>query len=226
MKYYFLLFTLMMTAFVSNAQDCSSYYYMQNGKTIEMTIYGKNDKVTGVQTYTVSDVKNNSGTVSATINSKMVSDKGKELSASVIHATCSGNNLNMDMTMFIPAAQQQQLKNVDASANAVYIQYPASMNIGDQLPDGNFSMDMQNDGGMKMSLSIQISNRKVEAKESVTTSAGTWECYKITSSQRITTKISGIGIPINMDVTEWFAPGFGIVKTETKYGKTEITSVK
>jgi hypothetical protein len=29
-----------------------------------------------------------------------------------------------------------------------------------------------------------------------------------------------------MDVVEWFAPGFGIVKTESKSGKTEITSIK
>jgi hypothetical protein len=29
-----------------------------------------------------------------------------------------------------------------------------------------------------------------------------------------------------MDVLEWFAPGFGVVKTASKTGKTEITSIK
>lgn len=223
---YFLFLPVMLLTLICSAQDCGGYYYMQNGKTIEMTIYGKNDKVTGVQTYTVSNVTKDGASVSATINSEMVNDKGKQLAKSVIRANCSGNSLNMDMTMFVPAAQQQQLKNIDASGNAVYIQYPAAMNAGDQLPDGNFSMDIQNDGGMKMNLSIQVTNRIVQAKESVTTAAGTWECYKVTSNQRITTKISGIGIPINMEVTEWFAPGFGIVKTESKYGRTEITAIK
>jgi hypothetical protein len=36
----------------------------------------------------------------------------------------------------------------------------------------------------------------------------------------------GIGIPINADVTEWYAPGFGVVKTESGGGKTEITAIK
>lgn len=31
----------------------------------------------------------------------------------------------------------------------------------------------------------------------------------------------GFGIPINMDVSEWFAPGFGIVKTESKFEETD-----
>jgi len=36
----------------------------------------------------------------------------------------------------------------------------------------------------------------------------------------------GIGIPINMDVTEWYAPGFGTVKTQSNSGDTQIVSIK
>jgi hypothetical protein len=36
----------------------------------------------------------------------------------------------------------------------------------------------------------------------------------------------GVGIPVNIEGTEWFAPGFGIVKTESKHGSTAITSIK
>ena len=36
----------------------------------------------------------------------------------------------------------------------------------------------------------------------------------------------GIGIPVSTDVTEWFAPGFGIVKTESKGGGTAITAIR
>ncbi len=44
--------------------------------------------------------------------------------------------------------------------------------------------------------------------------------------------MSGIGIPVNMVVNEWFVPGFGVVKTESynKKGKlmgsTLLTSIK
>jgi hypothetical protein len=39
-------------------------------------------------------------------------------------------------------------------------------------------------------------------------------------------KTMGIGVPLNMDATEWFAPGFGVVKTQSKYGETAITAIK
>jgi len=36
----------------------------------------------------------------------------------------------------------------------------------------------------------------------------------------------GIGIPMRAEVTEWFAPGFGVVKSDANGATTEITSVK
>jgi hypothetical protein len=100
------------------------------------------------------------------------------------------------------------------------------MNVGDQLKEGNFVMDYESTSGLKSSIEISITERKVEGKETVTTTAGTWECYKISAKNKIVSKIGDTGIPIRMDVIEWFAPGFGIVKTESKTGKTEITSIK
>ena len=118
------------------------------------------------------------------------------------------------------------MKTGTATASNVYLEYPAVINAGDQLKDGLLNMDYESSGGLKSSIEISITERRVEGKESVTTPAGTWECYRITSKNRITSRIAGIGIPIKMDVTEWFAPGFGVVKTESKTGKTEITSIK
>jgi hypothetical protein len=39
-------------------------------------------------------------------------------------------------------------------------------------------------------------------------------------------KTVGIGIPFNSDNTEWFAPGVGIIKTQSKYGGTAITAIR
>ncbi len=78
----------------------------------------------------------------------------------------------------------------------VYLEYPANMNVGDQLKDGQLSMDYESTSGLKSSIEISITERKVEGKESVTTSAGTWECFKISAHNKIVSKIAGIGIPI------------------------------
>jgi len=208
------------------SQDCSNYYYLQNNKTIEMTITNKKGNESGKMTYTISDSKKSGSSASATLHSEFVDAKGKSITKGTNNVKCENGMMQMDMKVFIPPAQLEQMKSGTASASDVYLEYPASMNIGDQLKDGQLNMDYESVSGLKSSIEISITQRKVEGKESVTTTAGTWECFKISAHNKILAKIANIGIPINMDVTEWFAPGFGIVKTESRTGKTEITSIK
>jgi hypothetical protein len=208
------------------SQDCSNYYFLQNNKTVEMTISNNKGKESGKMTYVVSESKKNGNSVTATINSEFVDAKGKTITKATNNVKCENGVMQMDMKTFIPPAQMEQMKSGEAKATDVYLEYPANMNVGDQLKDGQFNMDYESGSGLKSSIEISITERKVEGKESVTTPAGTWECYKISANNKIVSKVAGIGFPIKMDVVEWFAPGFGIVKTESKTGRTEITSIK
>ena len=131
----------------------------------------------------------------------------------------------VDMKMMLPQAQQEQFGSTDASMQGYYIEYPNDMKPGDALKDATMNLEIDNKG-MKQTVAMTVSNRKVEGKESVTTTAGTWDCFKISYKSRIAIKTMGIGIPINIEGTEWYAPGFGIVKTESKHGGTAITSIK
>jgi len=208
------------------SQDCSNYYYLQNNKTIQMTISNSKGKESGKMTYTISDSKKSGNLITATINSEFVDSKGQTISKGTNNVKCENGVMQMNMKTFIPPAQLEQIRSGTATASDVYLEYPANMKVGDQLKDGQFSMDYESASGLKSTIEISITERKVEGKESVTTPAGTWECYKISAKNRILTKVVSLGIPITMSVTEWFAPGFGIVKTESRTGKTEITSIK
>jgi hypothetical protein len=221
------LLALLACAFVipGTAQDCKTYYYLQNNKTIEMTFYNKKGDENGKQVYTVSDVKNGGSTTTGTINSEMFDKKGKSFAKAKGTIQCKGGVMMVDMKMSLPAAQQEQFGNTDAKADNIYIEYPASMNIGDQLKDATMDMQIENNG-MKQAVSMIVNNRKVEGKESVTTPAGTWDCYKISYKSKITIRTMGIGIPVNYEGTEWYAPRFGVVKTQSKNGGTAITSIK
>src|SRR5829696_4544985 len=218
MKILFQLFFLSVTGILS-AQDCSNYYYLLNDKTVEMSISNKNGKESGKMTYIISNAKKNGSTTTATISSEFVDAKGKSIAKGTNDVKCENGVMQMNMKTFIPPVQLEHIKSGTASASDVYLEYPANMNVGDQLKDGQFNMDYESASGLKSSIEISITERKVEGKESVTTTAGTWECYKITSNNKIISRIAGIGIPIKMNVTEWYAPGFGIVKTESKTGK-------
>jgi hypothetical protein len=208
----------------SFGQKCD-FYYLQGNKIVEMTLKNKKGKETGKIVYTISNVNKSGNTVTSTVNSEMFSDKGKSITKATNNMSCTNGVLMMDMKMFIPSPQQEQMGEAAANANNVYLEYPADMKEGDALKEGDFSMDFKSSAGINGNVSVNITERKVVGKESVTTPAGTWECFKITSKQKIIMKI-GIGIPIRADVTEWFAPGFGVVKSDANGATTEITSIK
>jgi hypothetical protein len=209
----------------SLAQDCNTYYFLQKNKTIEMTIYNKKGEANGRQVYTVSDVNNSGGTTIATVNSEMFDKKGKSIAKGHSQIECQGGIMMLDMTLQLPQQQQEQFAKADVKADKIFIEYPNNMKVGDKLKDATLNMDIDN-SGMKQNVNMVTSDRTVVAKESVTTSAGTWDCFKITYKSRITIKTMGIGMPFNIEGTEWFAPGFGIVKTESKNGGTAITAIK
>jgi hypothetical protein len=208
----------------TTAQDCKTYYYLQNNKTIEMTIYNKKGDESGKQVSAVSDVKNSGGATIGSINSEMFDKKGKSIAKSKGTIQCKGGVMMVDMKMALSPQQQEQFAT-DAKADNLYMEYPANMKAGDKLKDATMDLTIDN-SGMKQSVKMVVSDRNVEGKESVTTTAGTWECYKISFKSKVTIKTVGIGIPINMDGTEWFAPGFGVVKTQSKHGGTAITAIK
>ena len=130
-----------------------------------------------------------------------------------------------DMKMMLPQQEQEQFGSTEAKADNFYLEYPAKMQIGDALKDGTLTMDIKH-GGMQQTLNMLMHDRKVEGRESVTTPAGTWDCYKISYKCKLGIKTGPINIPVNFEGLEWYAPGFGVVKTQSKNGGTAITSIK
>ena len=212
-------------ATASIAQDCKDYYFLQNNKTVEMTIYNKKGDVSGKNVYHITEVQNSGGATTATVNSEMFDKKGKSMVKGTNNIKCDGGVMLMDMKMMVPQQSMEQFNTTDVKGETTYLEYPSNMKMGDQLKDANFKMSGQN-GPMTINMTINITDRKIEGKESVTTPAGTWDCFKITGKTKLTTKIA-VNINSNFETTEWYAPGFGVVKTENKGGGgTAITSVK
>jgi hypothetical protein len=215
----------LLCSLVNYAQDCPGYYFLQNNKTIEMAVLNKKGEQTAKQVYTVTNVENSGGTTTANLATEMFDKKGKTITKSKSTIKCTGSVMMVDMKMSMPTQPGGPSADADVKADDIYIEYPSNMNVGDALKDAKMHMDVDNKG-MKQTFDMEMWDRKVEAKESVTTPAGTWDCFKISYKAKMRIKTAGIGVPMNIEGTEWFAPGFGVVKTESKHGGTEIVSIK
>lgn len=219
------LFAGLLCSLALHAQDCTGYYFLQNNKTIEMAILNKKGEQNAKQVYSVSNVNSSGSSATADLASEMFDKKGKSMAKGKAKIKCNGGVMMVDMKMSIPQQPGGPSMDSDVQADNIYIEYPNEMNVGDALKDAKMQMEMDNNG-LKQSIDMEVFDRKVEGKEKITTPAGSWDCYKISYKSKMRIKTMGIGMPMNIEGTEWFAPGFGIVKTQSKQGGTEIVAIK
>ncbi|WP_460684995.1 TapB family protein [Niabella aquatica] len=219
----FLLFTFCIINACCFAQ--CGYYYLQNNKTVTIGMFDRKGNADGKYVYKVSGVSKNGSVTSATVQSEVFDKKGKSMGSGKGVMQCKNGVLMIDMRMLLSPQQMEQFKNAKVEGKSTYMEYPASLSAGQVLQDGSFNMDVKMENGITATVSIDVTNRKVEAKEKVTTSAGTWDAYKITYDAK-TVITMGIGIPIKMQLTEWFVPDFGMVKSSSKWGTQELVSIE
>ncbi|MBO9154885.1 hypothetical protein ACFOTA_21905 [Chitinophaga sp. GCM10012297] len=199
-------------AFGASAQDCKSYYYMLSHSEVEMSILDGNGEPVGKQLIKVGDVKNEGGEMVSSFTSTLTMKNGKTMGQGQGTFKCGGSGISVDLKMMMPsgpmAGQQASLKGSDG-----FLVYPSRLSVGQTLQDASFTMDTETNG-MKMTMKYKVTGRTVAGKEKVTTDAGSWECYRITYTGNFTMIMMGNEIPMNFTGTEWFAPGFGVVKSE------------
>lgn len=237
-------FLVLFILFYSTArsQDCSKYLFLQQNKTIEITIYNKKSEPTGKQVYTVSNVSNSGGATSATLNSQLFDKKGRSTVGASSTIKCTGGIFQVDMKLMIPQGPAERMNNAQVTGGNGILEYPTGMKPGDTLKSGSLVMTTSSNGpssgppgppappspfSQGSTLTMSIFDRKVLGQDTVTTTAGSWSCIKIAYKSKVNLKSGPFPTPtVNIDGTEWYAPGVGIIKTESQHGSTAITSIK
>ena len=217
--------TCLMVSMNTFGQDCTNFLFFQKDKTIEMTIYNNAGEVNGKKINQVLDVSTAGDTTISNLTSEIFSKTGKSIAKSNSVIKCSGGIFMVDMKMNMP--QQSPFGgNGEATVGNEYLEFPSSVHVGDQLKDGGFTMNIKM-GPMQGSVTISITQRKVVAQETITTTAGSWSCFKINSVNTVTRNMAGRDLqPIITETTEWYAPGVGIIKSQSSSGYSLITSIK
>ncbi len=216
----FLAFT-----YLAKAQDCSSSFFVsKEGTKIEMTSYDKNGRITGKSVTTLVTVTK-SGTMTEYKLKSESTDSKKNTSTMDYTASCDGNTVSVNMKSLLPAEMQSSGGEVSLEGNN--ITFPNSITIGEKLNDGTVTMTMSM-GGMTMKTVMNIVNRTVTGKESITTPAGAFDCYTVGYD----VETSMMGMNTAGKVKQWIAKGVGTVRSENYndkgnlMGYTVVTAIK
>ncbi len=202
------------------AQTCPNYYPLQAGNYWELTNYDKKDKVESVNLVTVNTVENNATGFVSSLTIVTNDAKGKESGTNQLVMKCEAGVFYFDMKNFIPAETMEGFKDMEISVEASNMQFPAVLTENATLPDASITMVVKNAGMTLMTFVINITNRKVIGKETVTVPAGTFETWKI--SYNVDTKAGFT--KTQSSVIEYLSIGNGDVKSETFNDKGVLMS--
>lgn len=206
---------------ISVAQDCSqSFYAMKEGTKLMMTNFSDKGKITSTSETLIKTVKADGSNYDITVETTLKNDKDKILSEGKNYTVkCENGTIKLDISSMMMADFAVQMKNMEVTISGNGIDIPQTLTEGMTLSDGTTEMKLGSNGMNFMTMKFDIKNRKVEKKENLTTSAGTFECYKITYNMDMKTMFKR-----SIKVTQWLAPGVGLIKTETYNQKGELES--
>jgi len=231
MKKLFLLSAIsLLTTIGLFAQNCNPFFNYTEGTVVEHTNYNAKGKDQSKQRMQIKSVNQTASGVEMMADVTLFDKKDKEVFNNEIQMLCENGVFKMDMSRFMPPmAQAGGAGEMEVVFEGDDLEVPQNLSVGETLKDAIFTVKIESDnpamsavmgGGTETS----VYNRKVVGTETITTPAGSFECYKLTYDTKIETKIMGIKKVFESSSVEWLSEGAGVVKVENYNQKGKLES--
>lgn len=191
--------------------QCNTFYPVKEGVKLSYDHFDKKEKPT---VRTIQSFKNISGSgksLKATVVQEII-DLKKNKTMTTTESTWSCENgvlsFNINSLGFGPEMQNAG-PGMSMEVTGDQMDIPSSFSVGQKLKDLDYRIGMSVNGISMMNNSFAVRDREVVAQESITTPAGTFNCYKVT----FTTKATGMGSRVTKSAI-WYSEGAGMVKSE------------
>lgn len=208
-----LVFGFILTSMTSDS-GCDSFYKMEKGMTWKYNNYDKKGKLEGITTNEIEDVINNGGKTEIKVKGTIENanpKKGEEPYTNSISYTCEEGVLKMDMQSMIPEEQRKSMESMELEFSQSELLIPNTLVPGQSLADASVTMIAKMNGMTVMNMTVNITERKVEKAESITTDAGTFNCVLLTYK---TTMKMGFST-ITSSSKDWLSAEVGMIKSES-----------
>lgn len=203
------IFLLVLTG-VIGAQECTIYFPDNVGTQLVYKHYDKKGKESSKTKQKVTSVNATSNGVEIEIETEVYDNKEELLHSGSMVVRCEGNTFYFDMRNYLDPNTMAGFENMDIKMESENLEFPSNLSEGDMLKDAWIKIEISNAGFKIMTMTVNITDRKVESIETITTPAGSFKCFKIT--QTVSTKA---GIKAISNTSEWYSEKIGLVKSES-----------
>jgi len=217
MKKIVLIMSLIAFAFSAISQNCETYIPTTVGTKVTTQHFDKKDKLTSTVTTEIKSVEMIDGKQQVVVETQSVDADGIPSEKTELTYCCNGDVFEVDTKSMLDQGQMGAYESMQIEYTFENLQYPPKMTAGMQLKDGFVEAVVTNEGIKMVTIRVDVKDSKVEAIESITVPAGTYDAAKI--NQTIVSKTGFI--TIQMQSIQWMVNGIGAVRTETynKKGK-------
>ena len=114
-------------------------------------------------------------------------------------------------------ATMSSYETMEVEVTGDNLELPLNGVAGTELEDGGVTAVVRSGGIKIITVSVSLSNRKIAAKETIETPAGSFNCIKYTYDA-----LSQMGfVKVNMSSIEWYSADYGTIRSESynKNGK-------
>ncbi len=205
----------------AKAQECTVYFPTKKGEKLVYQYYDAKSKPTSKVYYDVQDVVKTDKGLKITTQQWFETSDGQIIDTFLLDYYCKNGEFYVDMKSTL-SSLLGKYEGMDLEVTTKDLALPATLKEGDVLPDGSATVVVKNNGIKMVTITSNVTNRKVAGKEKVTTPAGTFDCVKITYDND-----GKVGfVKTHSKGAIWYAKGIGSVKMENynKKGKLESSS--
>lgn len=200
---------------------CAGLALFQPGAEIVTAVYNDKGEEMSKQKVKVLTVKEKNGISTAScLGQELHAGATEKEEPTRFEYQCDGKNIFFS----IGSLFNQDKKKKETGVNASLISFPIVVKDGQTLPDARGFINSTK-GEKQVSMKYVFRNRKVGAREKITTPAGSWNCYPVSNTVEVELDLPGMDEKakemmkqmqkiMKMSMTTWISPDLGIVKME------------
>ncbi len=185
------------------------------------TAYNAKDKPSGSVSYKVQKKWNSDDSTIVRLEMETQGSKKEENMILEYDMACANGVIYVDMDrMYSPILES--MEGMEFSVESDQMEMPVNPKVGDVLPDANVTVQIMMNGSVLMTMNVSIIERKIVGKETVTTEAGTFECFVLEQTSQVNNRI----MSTRTSSKEWLNMDHGMIRSESykKNGKLESYS--
>lgn len=226
MKRTLLIITISLLAAYSTSlfsQNCGFFLPLKANTGTEMKSYDSNNLHTGTDKNTITSVETEGANNVANIKNEHKDELKGGTTSNDYKVKCNGTQLSIDNKALLGTALNAY-NEMEIKIDGGEIEFPNNLAVGSVLNDSKLKMEVYTNGTLVGVMDYLYTNRKVVSKESITTPAGTYNCYKMTYDMVLSSKIMTYSTKTTTKIVDYYTENIGLVKSQIYNDKGELIS--